>query len=133
VWNECELIMSIRAKHISKFSPTQAMYKELLSCSSLAQAISSVFTSISASRIASVTLSPTVSTSLQIPPITSISVLPSLTDPPAQPGIWLTTVNNPPNSTADIDTTPSSSSHLAKHFTLLLTDSKAAILKDIAS
>lgn len=134
VWNESELITSIKTKHIiSKRSPTHAMYKELLSRSSLAQAISSIYTSISTSRIASVTLSPTVSTSLQIPPIPSISTLPSLTDPPAQPGIWLTTVNNPPNSSADIDTSPSGSSHLARHFTLLLTDSKAAILKDIAS
>ena len=133
IWNESELITSIKTKHISKHSPTPAIYKELLSRSSLAQAISSVYTAISTSRIASVTLSPTVSTSLQIPPITSISTLPSLTDPPAQPGIWLTTVNDPPSSTIDLDTSPSSSSHLAKHFTLLLTDSRAAILKDISS
>jgi hypothetical protein len=133
IWIESELITSIKTKHISKRSPTPVMYKELLSRSSLAQAISSVYTSISTSRIASVTLSPTVSTSLQIPPITSISMLPSLTDPPAQPAIWLTTVNDPPSLTTDLDTSPSSSSHLAKYFTLLLTDSKAARLKDISS
>jgi nitrogen permease regulator 3-like protein len=133
IWTESELITSIKTKHISKRSPTTAMYKELLSRSSLAKAISSVYTSISTSRIASVTLSPTVSTSLQIPPITSISTLPSLTDPPAQPALWLTTVNNAPTSTTDLDTSPGSSSHLARHFTLLLTDSKAAILKDIAN
>ena len=133
IWTESELITSIKTKHISKQSPTPAMYKEMLSRSSLAQAISSVYTAISTSRIASVTLSPTVSTSLQIPPITSISTLPLLTDPPAQPGIWLTTVNDPPSSNIDLDTSPGSSSHIAKYFTLLLTDSKAAILKDISS
>lgn len=133
VWTQSELMTSIKTKHISKRSPTSVMYKELLSRSSLAQAISSVYTSISSSRIASVTLSPTVSISLQIPPVTSISTLPSLTDPPVQPGIWLTTVNDPPSSTVDFDTSPSSSSHIAKHFTLLLTDSKATILKDISS
>ena len=109
------------------------MYKELLSRSSLAQAIVSVYTSISTSRIALVTLSPTISTSLQIPPITSISALPSLNDPPVQPGIWLTTVNDPPSSSIDIDTAPSGSSHIVKNFTLLLTDSKPAILKDVSS
>jgi hypothetical protein len=133
VWTESELITSIKTKHISKRTPTSAMYKELLSRSSLAQAIVSVYTSISTSRIALVTLSPTISTSLQIPPIPSTSALPSLTDPPAQPGIWLTTVNDPPSSSIDIDAAPGGSSHIVKNFTLLLTDSKAAILKDISS
>jgi len=132
VWTESELITSIKTKHISKRTTTSAMYEELLSRSSLAQAIVSVYTSISASRIALVTLSPTVSTSLQIPPITSISALPSLTDPPVQPGIWLTTVNDPPSSSIDIDAAPGGSSHIVKNFTLLLIDSKAAILKDIS-
>jgi hypothetical protein len=133
VWTESELISSIKTKHIAKRTPTLAMYKELLSCSSLAQAIASIYTSISTSRIALVTLSPTVSTSLQIPPVTSFSTLPSLTDPPAQPGIWLTTVNDQPSSSIDIDTAPGGSSHIVKNFTLLLTDTKTAILKDISS
>src|ERR1700733_11291128 len=56
VWTESELITSIKTKHISKRTPASAMYKELLSRSSLAQAIVSVYTSISTSRIALVTL-----------------------------------------------------------------------------
>ena len=135
IWTESELIQSIESKHFSKRSPSSALYSELLARSSLARAISSVYTSISSNRIASVTLGPGISISLQIPPITSTSVLPSATDPPAQPGLWLTTADEPPSATSDIDANipPSGSFHLAKHFTLLLLDSPQKILKDISA
>lgn len=129
VSKELDLIQSINSKHFAQHSSTPTLYKELLSRSSLATAISVLHASISTSRIASVTLSPSVPMSLQIPPVTSTSVLPSLTDPPSQPGLWLTTANEPP-APLDIDTS-SPSLQLAKHFTLLLRSSKARILKDI--
>src|SRR5271170_4083867 len=133
VWREAELIQSITSKHSSQESSASAMYTELLSRSSLAKAIATTFSAISTSQIASVTLSPNVSISLQIPPITWISTLPSLTDPPPQPGLWLTTANDPPDS-SDLDaTTQSTSLLLAKQYTLLLKSSKARILKDIQS
>lgn len=135
VWTESDLMLSIKSKHTQKRSPTSALYTELLARSTLAQAISAVYTSISTSRIAQVTLSPEISTSLQIPPITSTSCLPSLTDPPNQPGIWLTTANEQTSTSAsDLDTSASvNSSHLARHFTLLLTSPPTQILKDISS
>lgn len=133
VWTESELMLSIKTKHEAKRSPTAAVYAELLSRSSLAQAISSVYNAISCSRIASITLSPDTSTSFQIPPITSTPTLPSLIDHPNQPGVWLTTANEPSSSPTDVDNTLPDSSHLAKHFTLLLNSPPSQILKDIAS
>lgn len=137
IWTESQIISSVKEKHIKKRSPTTTLYTELLARSSLANAISSVYTSISTSRIASVTLTPTVSISLQIPPLTSTSVLPSTTDPPTQSGLWLTTANEPSRSASDVDasdpsnSSTSSSLHLAKHFALLLLDSPQKILKDV--
>lgn len=73
-----------------------------------------------------------VSTSLQIPPITSTSVLSSATDQPTLPGLWLTTadsVHNPDDSVSfGTATTPA---QIAKHFALLLLDNEATILKDV--
>lgn len=73
-----------------------------------------------------------VSTSLQIPPITSISVLPSATDRPILPGLWLTTadsVHNPDDGVAfGTATTPA---QIAKHFALLLLENESNILKDV--
>ena len=85
--------------------------------------------------IASITLTPTVPISLQIPPVTSTSVLPSSTDPPSartQPGVWLTTATA--GSSDDIAATdhPQSAMSLAKHFTLLLLDKESKILADIS-
>ena len=136
VWAECELMSSILAKHMAKQSPTVTMYKELLSSSSLAQAMCTIYSSIGSGLIASVTLTPDISLALQIPPATFTSSLPSAIDPPAQLGIWLTTANDVPTSTSDIDAgnvSSSSSAHLAKHFTLLLLEPPQKILKDIST
>lgn len=118
------LIMSLDAS-------VHNLYTELIANSSLARAIYTVFTSISTSKIASVSLSPEVSISLQIPPLTSVSYLPSSTEP-AYPGLWLTTADNlsPADDAAASGLEPPNHV-LAKHFGLLLLDNEAAILKDV--
>lgn len=112
-------------------SPVNALYSELISHSSLARAIYTLYTSISASKIASVTFSPDVSISLQIPPLTSTHYLPGPTDK-AYPGLWLTTADSVTpvdDPTADENTAPHQV--LAKHFALLLLDNEASIIKDV--
>lgn len=76
-------------------------------------------------------LSPDVSISLQIPPLTSTPYLAGPTDQ-AYPGLWLTTAD----SITPVDDTSADGDHaphqvLAKHFALLLLDSEAAIIKDV--
>lgn len=77
------------------------------------------------------TLSPHVSISLQIPPLTSTPYLPTPTDT-AYPGLWLTTADS---LTPADDSVPSEAAPphqvLAKHFALLLLDNEATILKDV--
>lgn len=98
----------------------------MLSQSSLAKAISTLFYCISDSKIAQIHLTPTLSLSLQIPIPTSTPILPSPIDPQL-PGLWLTTANSLPTDD-DVDTT---TSQLASHFTLLLLCDLSAILADI--
>jgi hypothetical protein len=103
----------------------------LINQSSLARAMYTVYTSISASKIASVSLSPDVSISLQIPPLTSTPYLAGPTDK-AYPGLWLTTADSA-TPVDDPGTDENNAPHqvLAKHFALLLLDSEAAIIKDV--
>lgn len=102
------------------------MYHQILSQSSLAKAISTLYNSISNSRIAHINISPALSLSLQIPIPTSISILPGPIAPQL-PGLWLTTATSLPTDD-DINTT---SSQLASHFTLLLLSDLSSILSDI--
>lgn len=108
-----------------------ALHTELISQSSLARAIYTVYSSISASKIASVSLSKDVSISLQIPPLTPTPYLPGPTDK-AYPGLWLTTADSvtPADEPAADEGTPTHQV-LAKHFALLLLDNEATILKDV--
>lgn len=112
-----------------------ALYAILQRISSLANAIATVYDSISRSMIASVTLTPSVLISLQIPPVTSTSVLPSSNDPPSartRPGVWLTTATTDNlEEVASLDRSASVVS-LAKHFTLLLLDDESKILADVS-
>lgn len=103
------------------------MYHQILSQSSLAKAISTLFNSISNSKIAHINLSPASSLSLQIPIPTSTSVLPSPIAPQL-PGLWLTTAASLPTDD-DMNTT---SSQLA-HFALLLLSDLSSILSDISA
>ncbi|ODH26488.1 hypothetical protein ACO22_04580 [Paracoccidioides brasiliensis] len=131
VWKEAQTIVNIKEKARENKLSLSGLYSELLSKSSLAQAISTVYTSIANSRIASVTLTPEATMSLQVPPITSTSYLPSATET-AYPGLWLTTANSL-SATDDVTgmETDVPNQTLAKHFALLLLTDEATILKDI--
>lgn len=90
-----------------------------------------MYTSISASKIASVSLNPDVSISLQIPPLTSTAYLAGPADK-SYPGLWLTTADSAtPADEPSTDDTNAPHQVLAKHFALLLLDSEAAIIKDV--
>ncbi|ETN45321.1 uncharacterized protein HMPREF1541_09152 [Cyphellophora europaea CBS 101466] len=130
---EADLIQNIKSSHFTKRSPTATLYSDLLKQSTLATALASTYRAISKSRIAAITLSSDISISLQIPPLTSTPYLPSLTEPPIQPGLWLTTANEP-TSSSDLETANTTSAlQLAKSFTLLLREPPHKILKDIQS
>lgn len=103
-----------------------SMYQQILLQSSLAKAISTLFNSISNSKIAHIHLTPSLSLSLQIPIPTSTSILPSPIAPQL-PGLWLTTANSLPSGD-EINTT---TSQLASHFTLLLLSDLSNILSDV--
>ena len=94
--------------------------------SSLAKAIATLYTSISTSSIAQLTLTPDLLISLQIPIPTSISTLPRPTSPQL-PGVWLTTATSFPTDDEFHDNRP----QLASHFTLLLLADLPSILNDI--
>jgi nitrogen permease regulator 3-like protein len=134
VWKQSDLIQGIKSTILPKKASVQTLYAELLARSSLAGAISNIYKSITASRIAAVKLGSEMSTSLQIPPTTSVSYLPSLTDPPIQPGLWLTTANDSLSSHSDLDTaTAAGTLQLAKQFSLLLKESPQKIVREVQS
>jgi nitrogen permease regulator 3-like protein len=132
VWAQSELLQSIRSTHFQQQSSTKALFTEMKQRSSLAAAISKVFDNISASKIAAISLTPKLSVSLQIPPITSTSYLPSLSEAPLQPGLWLTTATDP-GASADLEGASALPGpvQLSKNFTLLLKASPQKILRDI--
>lgn len=131
VWKESEIIQAIKSRHLAQHSSAKTLYNEVLSRSTLASAIASVYRAISTSRIASLNLSASTSVVLQIPPVASISILPSLTDPPVPAGLWLTTFNDATPSSSEIEgLAATSAAQLAKHVTLLLKDTPQRIIKD---
>lgn len=102
------------------------LWKQILEQSSLAYAISRIYTDISQSKIAHVFLNNNLGLSLQIPIVTETAVLPGLTDPQV-PGLPLTTANSFGDEHTEGD------SMLARHFTLLFLTDVDSILKDIAT
>jgi hypothetical protein len=134
VWKESQTILSLKEKAREDRTLLSILDADIRRESSLARAFAEVYKYISASQIASVSFSSADSISLQIPPITSISVLPSATETPL-PGVWLTTadsVTSPADDPSVIIQNPSVGSvQLAKHFALLLLDSEASILKSL--
>ncbi|KAL9108859.1 MAG: hypothetical protein Q9227_006390 [Pyrenula ochraceoflavens] len=128
VWKEAKAILKLKEKAREKQSNIATLYAEILSSSSLAKAMASIFITISTNRIASATFPDAGPISFQIPPVTSTAVLPSATDPPTQRGLWLTTADSVSEEQSG---DPGPSIHLAKHFALLLLDNEASILKDI--
>ncbi|EER30034.1 Nitrogen permease regulator 3 [Coccidioides posadasii str. Silveira] len=131
VWKEAQKILHIKEKGRENKSSLSSVYEELLSQSSLAQAIATIYRSISTSKIASITLTPHTTMSLQIPPLTSTPYLPGPMEP-AYPGLWLTTADSL-SATDEVTEMEYSgpSKVLAKHFALLLLSDEASILKDI--
>lgn len=123
-------LITAAAKRVNKGyggkPPLATLYHELISHSSLAKALSTLYNSISLSRIAHMSLTPTLSLSLQIPIPISISVLPSPLEP-QQPGLWLTTATSLPMD----DDIQATSSQLGGHFTLLLLADLPTILADV--
>ena len=101
-----------------------SLWLQILTKSSLARTLSEVYSAISTSKIAHVLIGDRFDMSLQIPQVSSISVLPSVIEP-QMPGVWLTTANMYDDDENVED------SQLAKHFSLLLLDDVDNILKDI--
>ncbi|KAI9801009.1 MAG: hypothetical protein M1825_003543 [Sarcosagium campestre] len=124
LWRESDLILSIKEKGKETGTPMPFLWTEILSKSSLAKAMSEVFLSISASKIAHVFIGDSFDVSLQIPQPDSISRLPTIKDP-QMPGLWLTTANIF-DEDEDLD-----EKELAKQFGLLLLDDVDNILRDI--
>ncbi|RMZ85413.1 hypothetical protein DV737_g880, partial [Chaetothyriales sp. CBS 132003] len=132
VSDQAELIQRLRAVHLTSPDSVRPYYSHVASQSALAGAIVSTYRAISQSQVAAVAFSPSVSISMQIPPLTSASYLPSLTERPLKPGIWLTTINQAPSAHADFDpATTASTLHLAKNTTLLLQESPQKIIKGL--
>lgn len=102
------------------------LYHDLISQSSLARAISVLYNSLTASRIAHISLSPDFSLSLQIPIPTSISKLPTALSPQLS-GLWLTTASSMPTA----DDIQATGHQLGAFFTLLLLSDLHSILADI--
>ncbi|KAJ5249068.1 hypothetical protein N7468_000519 [Penicillium chermesinum] len=131
VWRESQHILQMRRNARENKSLSHNLYTDLINKSSLARAIYTVYTSISASKISSVSLSPDVSISLQIPPLTSTSYVPGPGEK-SYPGLWLTTADSAtPVDEPATDENGTTHHVLARHFALLLLDSEAAIIKDV--
>ncbi|MCJ1433942.1 Nitrogen permease regulator 3 [Xylographa pallens] len=137
VLNEAQKIRTLEAKHGMSFSSVpqhlgianslvrRETIQQMIKHSPLAKAIATTYTSISTSRIAHITLTPHLTFSLQIPIPTSISTLPTPTEPQL-PGLWLTTATSIPPSPS-----PQPPSNLASHFALLLLSDLPTIIADI--
>ncbi|KAF3895470.1 Nitrogen Permease regulator of amino acid transport activity 3 [Trichophyton interdigitale] len=132
VWKEAQSILRIKEKCREERTSLSGLYTALSAKSSLAQAIETLYTNISASKIASVSLGPQTSMSMQIPPMTSTPHLPSPNEP-GYPGLWLTTADSVSSTdeTAHMANPGQSQVMLAKHFALLLLSDETSILKDI--
>ncbi|KAK2861208.1 hypothetical protein FQN49_004441 [Arthroderma sp. PD_2] len=131
VWKEAQSILRIKEKCREERCSLSAVYSQLFAKSSLAQAIETLYTNIAASKIASVSLGPQTSMSMQIPPMTSTPHLPSPNEP-GYPGLWLTTADSiSATDEASVMATSGQSQVLAKHFALLLLNDENTILKDI--
>ncbi|CUS13957.1 unnamed protein product [Tuber aestivum] len=124
VWREAEKIVRLKDKANHEGISFADLWKDILDQSSLAYAISRIYIDISQSKIAHVFLNNNLGLSLQMPILTEISVMPSITEPQV-PGLPLTTANSFGDDDSEGDNL------LAKHFTLLFLEDVDGILKDI--
>ncbi|KAF8459016.1 nitrogen permease regulator of amino acid transport activity 3-domain-containing protein [Terfezia claveryi] len=123
VRKEMELILKMKDKAIHDDMSFHDLWQHTLASSNLASAIASVYTAISASKLAHVYINDSIDLSLQLPMISETSVLPSLYEPHI-PGLFLTTAN-----TFDQDDTEGDS--MTRNFTLLFLDEKENIEREI--
>ncbi|MCJ1273802.1 Nitrogen permease regulator 3 [Puttea exsequens] len=129
VAHEATIIASL-TKHYDKPGSNQSLhtlYHDLISQSSLARALSTLYTHVSNSRIAHISFTPSHAKSFQIPAPSWVSSLPSQLSPQL-PGLWLTTAHS--MITADDDQTVGS--QLGSHFTLLLLSDRRSIQAEIS-
>ena len=129
VAKEASLISSVAGRVLSANKdnpPLATLYHDIISQSSLAKALATLYNGISNSKIAHLNLTPQMSLSLQVPIATSISILPTPLSPQA-PGLWLTTATSVPVD----DDIPITGSQLSSHFTLLLLSDLHSILADV--
>lgn len=103
------------------------LWSQILSKSTLAGAIGDIFTAISNNKIATIHLptTPSLDLSLQIPVPSFLTSLPSMTER-SLPGLPVTTANPFIDEEGDED-----SSHLNKHFALLLLDDEDKIIAEL--
>ncbi|OKL58918.1 Nitrogen permease regulator 3 [Talaromyces atroroseus] len=125
VWKEAQRILQIKEQTRERGISAESLHDELVSKSSLAAAIHSVFDKISKSDIAFVSLKSR-SADFQIPPTTSIAELPSSNES-SLAGMWLTTANSVTTEHSTGMEAPNQV--LAKNFALLLLESEASILE----
>lgn len=143
VWKESEmvLLMKEKAKEESKSlmstigtfinsrigRPMSWLWNEILLKSTLAAAIRDVYLAISSNKIATVRFAttPPLDISLQIPIPNFLMSFPSSTEK-AMPGLLLTTANPLVDEEGNEDST-----HLNKHFALLLLDDETKIVAEI--
>ncbi|KAI5855746.1 nitrogen permease regulator of amino acid transport activity 3-domain-containing protein [Tricharina praecox] len=126
VWREAEKISRMKDQAAQKDTSFGELWRQILEQSNLAYAISRIYSDISQSKIAHVLLNNSLGLSLQIPIVSEIAVLPTLTDPQV-PGLPLTTANSFGDDETEGDVL------LAKHFTLLFLEDVESILKEIAA
>ncbi|KAF8542065.1 nitrogen permease regulator of amino acid transport activity 3-domain-containing protein [Trichophaea hybrida] len=124
VWREAEKISRLKERAAHEDTSFGDLWRQILDQSNLAYAISRIYSDICQNKIAHVILNNSLGLSLQIPIVSEIAVLPSITDP-QMPGLPLTTANSFGDEENEGDTI------LAKHFTLLFLEEVDVILKDI--
>ncbi|KAI9761370.1 MAG: bHLH/Zip transcription factor [Chaenotheca gracillima] len=124
VWKQSEMILNLREKAKEEDMTITRLWNLILTKSTLAKAMSEVYLSVSASRIAHVFLNDHFDVSLQIPRVQTITDIPSYIEP-QMPGLWITTANS---FDQDED---SEHNTVAKNFALLLLDEVENIVRDI--
>ena len=129
VWQHVDSFIG-NGKHSSDNENESYLHK--VESNYLTKALVTIFDAISISKIASVQLMPDIQLPLQIPPITSTSYLPSLTEAPIPPGLWLTTATDAATNVNSSERNFTSASlQLAKSYTLLLRSSPQKIARDV--
>ncbi|KAF2156034.1 hypothetical protein K461DRAFT_221379 [Myriangium duriaei CBS 260.36] len=121
VWAESRRILDMKSRGKEDGINISILWPQIMQASTLARSIAHIYTAISASKIAHVSIGETVDASMQIPWTMSTSNAPTPADPQT-PGLWVTTA-----SMLEEDGT------LSPHAALLLLEEKETLLKEIES